>query len=167
MAHLSACVQVRAHQLQDEGYAYHFDTRAPTSKSTRLAPVITVFSAPNYCGVHGNKAAVLNLAWDAPDGHVHKNLLDFFVYEAVPEPQPKSFVDQLYAMARTESDVNLRSNLAAKQSANGKSKYNAKNSKERQLTRAVVRDKTIPKPPQNQGEKGASDPQEMVSSGQR
>ena len=58
---------VRAHQLADEGFSYHFsgggggDGEAPA-----LPPVITVFSAPNYCGVHGNRAAVLNLSWSEP-----------------------------------------------------------------------------------------------------
>ena len=69
----------------------------------------------------------------------------FFTFDAVAEPQPKSFVDQLYAMARTESDVELRQNLQKEQDAKSRSggsktKKREAASKERQLTRAVVRD---------------------------
>ncbi|GMM31492.1 calcineurin catalytic subunit A [Martiniozyma asiatica (nom. inval.)] len=44
---------IRAHQAQDKGYRMY----APTSQS--FPSVISLFSAPNYCGTYGNKAAVL------------------------------------------------------------------------------------------------------------
>lgn len=47
------CV-IRAHQAQDKGYRMYKKT--PTQQ---FPSVITLFSAPNYCGTYGNKAAVL------------------------------------------------------------------------------------------------------------
>lgn len=85
---------MRAHQLADEGFSYHFTSSATGEDAADgpapLPPVITVFSAPNYCGVHGNRAAVLNLSWTEPMSEA-----SFFTFEAVSEPPPKSFVDQV------------------------------------------------------------------------
>lgn len=44
---------IRAHQAQDKGYRMY----APTHQS--FPSVISLFSAPNYCGTYGNKAAIL------------------------------------------------------------------------------------------------------------
>ncbi|GME95970.1 unnamed protein product [Ambrosiozyma monospora] len=46
------CV-IRAHQAQDSGYRMYKKTQQ------QFPSVITLFSAPNYCGTYGNKAAVL------------------------------------------------------------------------------------------------------------
>lgn len=48
------CCIVRGHQVQQEGYLEHFVT-----DDTPIAPVLTVFSAPNYCDQYGNKGAFL------------------------------------------------------------------------------------------------------------
>ncbi|GME87199.1 hypothetical protein B5S31_g1175 [[Candida] boidinii] len=45
---------LRAHQAQDAGYRMYKKT-----ESQQFPSVITLFSAPNYCGTYGNKAAVL------------------------------------------------------------------------------------------------------------
>lgn len=45
---------IRAHQAQDKGYRMYKKT--PTQQ---FPSVITLFSAPNYCGTYGNKAAIL------------------------------------------------------------------------------------------------------------
>lgn len=46
----------RAHEAQLEGYRMHM-----WNKSVSFPPVITIFSAPNYCDVYNNKGAILNL----------------------------------------------------------------------------------------------------------
>jgi len=45
---------IRGHQVQLEGYKMH-----KWNGSANFPPVITVFSAPNYCGSYSNQAAVL------------------------------------------------------------------------------------------------------------
>ncbi|KAL0246562.1 hypothetical protein GEMRC1_007774 [Eukaryota sp. GEM-RC1] len=42
---------VRAHQLVMDGYNWHHDSK-----------VVTVFSAPNYCGRCGNRGAIMELS---------------------------------------------------------------------------------------------------------
>jgi len=48
-----ACI-IRAHQVQNEGYREHFVT-----EEDPIAMVLTIFSAPDYCGEYGNKGAFL------------------------------------------------------------------------------------------------------------
>ena len=45
---------VRAHECKQEGYKFHM-----WNGDEEYPPVITVFSAPNYCGTHDNKAGIL------------------------------------------------------------------------------------------------------------
>jgi len=45
---------IRAHEAQIEGYKMH-----KTNQATGFPTVITIFSAPNYCDVYNNRAAVL------------------------------------------------------------------------------------------------------------
>eukprot|EP00727_Mastigamoeba_balamuthi_P002500 m51a1_g12247 hypothetical protein (479) ;mRNA; f:144236-146385 len=47
---------VRAHQVQEEGYKEHYKD---DDNELEVAPVLTVFSAPNYCDSYGNRASVL------------------------------------------------------------------------------------------------------------
>jgi serine/threonine-protein phosphatase 2B catalytic subunit len=45
---------IRAHEVFPEGYKkYNWGSKTPT--------VVTIFSAPNYCGVYGNKGAIIKL----------------------------------------------------------------------------------------------------------
>ena len=48
-----ACI-IRGHQVQHEGYKEHFVT-----EEDPIAMVLTIFSAPDYCGEYGNKGAFL------------------------------------------------------------------------------------------------------------
>lgn len=48
---------IRAHEAQIEGYKMHRE-----NAKTGFPSVITVFSAPNYCDVYNNKAAVLKFS---------------------------------------------------------------------------------------------------------
>ena len=43
---------IRAHEVQPEGYKFHMPDREGNPA------VITIFSAPNYCGQYGNKGAL-------------------------------------------------------------------------------------------------------------
>ncbi|ETV79402.1 hypothetical protein H257_07421 [Aphanomyces astaci] len=56
---------VRAHELQDEGYLFHFASPAYAALDSRpvkdFPPVITVFSAANYCDTYHNMAAYLTI----------------------------------------------------------------------------------------------------------
>jgi len=50
-----ACI-VRGHQVQEDGYMEHFVT-----DESEIAMVLTIFSAPNYCGDYGNRGAFLQV----------------------------------------------------------------------------------------------------------
>ena len=49
---------VRAHEYDDEGFAFHFNSEEFQKLDNRndksMPPLITVFSAPNYCDSYGN-----------------------------------------------------------------------------------------------------------------
>ena len=47
---------IRAHEVFLEGYNLH-----KWNRDSKIPPVITVFSAPNYCGVYKNRGAILSL----------------------------------------------------------------------------------------------------------
>jgi len=52
------CCIIRGHQVQLEGYCEHF---VRSSRTSTIAPVLTVFSAPNYCDQYGNCAAFIQI----------------------------------------------------------------------------------------------------------
>eukprot|EP01100_Stratorugosa_tubuloviscum_P000421 TRINITY_DN1094_c0_g1_i1.p1 TRINITY_DN1094_c0_g1~~TRINITY_DN1094_c0_g1_i1.p1 ORF type:complete len:576 (-),score=231.43 TRINITY_DN1094_c0_g1_i1:136-1863(-) len=55
---------VRAHEAQPEGFTVHkfgYDLFGLSPTGFKSDPVITIFSAPNYCGTHGNKAAIMRI----------------------------------------------------------------------------------------------------------
>ena len=51
---------IRAHQVMQDGYKLH-----KFGENSGIPLVITVFSAPNYCGSYNNKGAVLMLSNNA------------------------------------------------------------------------------------------------------
>ncbi|GBG30617.1 Serine/threonine-protein phosphatase 2B catalytic subunit [Hondaea fermentalgiana] len=89
---------IRAHEVQEEGYFYHYvdfqgDGKAGSAQPT--PPVITVFSAPNYTGRYGNKAAFLRLTNKVPGRRINRltgvrpmQLLEPTQFLAVPHPDP-------------------------------------------------------------------------------
>jgi diadenosine tetraphosphatase ApaH/serine/threonine PP2A family protein phosphatase len=66
----------RAHQVAMEGYIWAHNER-----------VVTVFSAPNYCGINGNKGAVMVV-----NGHTRRPILKQYesIEVAVEAPAPRS-----------------------------------------------------------------------------
>jgi serine/threonine-protein phosphatase 2B catalytic subunit len=64
---------IRAHEVQKIGYLEHYFHQSPDEEATRphlpsgdvVPPVITVFSAPNYCGMYGNMSAYMSFADDS------------------------------------------------------------------------------------------------------
>eukprot|EP00727_Mastigamoeba_balamuthi_P001451 m51a1_g11302 putative serine threonine protein phosphatase 2b catalytic (520) ;mRNA; r:71032-73204 len=66
------CCIIRGHQVQNEGYLEHFLT-----DDAPIAPVLTVFSAPNYCDQYGNKGAFL---------HVYRDRFEIQQFRSVPHP---------------------------------------------------------------------------------
>ena len=96
---------VRAHQVQAEGYYFHYFQDVLGTEITsagqlqeidnKMPPVITVFSAPNYQGTYGNKAAILTLLNNGPGKS--KNPKDTLVplsFEAVEEPPLVKLIDE-------------------------------------------------------------------------
>ncbi len=46
---------IRAHEAQPDGFKLHEWSISP------VPPVVTIFSAPNYCDIYNNKAAIIQL----------------------------------------------------------------------------------------------------------
>lgn len=62
---------IRAHEAQYEGFkAYVWQNRD-------FPQVITLFSAPNYCGTYGNKGAIIKM---------HNNEMKVIQYNFTPKP---------------------------------------------------------------------------------
>ena len=53
---------IRAHEVQVDGFKKY-----PKNLATNFPSVISIFSAPNYCDLYGNKGAVINLVHGAMD----------------------------------------------------------------------------------------------------
>jgi len=86
---------IRAHEVQQEGYRYHFQDltgKGSASKARIMPPVITVFSAPNYCGRYGNKGAFMRIhhvsSQAGNTGFKPIDLLEPVQFDAVDHPDP-------------------------------------------------------------------------------
>eukprot|EP01103_Thecamoeba_quadrilineata_P002843 TRINITY_DN12706_c0_g1_i1.p1 TRINITY_DN12706_c0_g1~~TRINITY_DN12706_c0_g1_i1.p1 ORF type:complete len:618 (+),score=123.85 TRINITY_DN12706_c0_g1_i1:52-1905(+) len=64
LAHNNLTCLIRAHEVQKEGFLCNYFCRRDAMEQDALPLVITVFSAPNYCGVYGNLAAFLRFQAD-------------------------------------------------------------------------------------------------------
>ncbi|DBA04526.1 TPA: hypothetical protein N0F65_011074 [Lagenidium giganteum] len=66
---------IRAHELEEDGYREHF--QSATSAENAPAPVITVFSAPEYCNTNQNVGATLYVPWEQAHSYrQHKRCVD-------------------------------------------------------------------------------------------
>jgi len=86
---------IRAHEVQQEGYRYHFQTIAGGGKAQvrMMPPVITIFSAPNYLGKYANLGAFLKVSSakafsERGGGFKPIDLLEPVQFEAVKHPEP-------------------------------------------------------------------------------
>jgi len=61
LKHNKLCTIIRGHQVQQDGYFEHFSR---TDQAFAIAPVLTVFSAPNYCDQYGNRGAFIQVQAD-------------------------------------------------------------------------------------------------------
>ncbi|GLE01282.1 hypothetical protein PINS_up010112 [Pythium insidiosum] len=74
---------IRAHELEADGYREHFLDKTRKSRSSNDAatpvfpPVITVFSAPEYCNTNKNRGATLVIPWELRNGSDSAGLLDY------------------------------------------------------------------------------------------
>jgi len=91
---------IRAHDVQRTGYSEHF---MHCKEGRRLPLVVTLFSAPNYCGHYGNEAALLRMEPALKHGKP-------------PEPKIKNDVkpnSQCNSLMASGSKENLQDDLAA------------------------------------------------------
>jgi len=58
---------IRAHEVKQEGYEQHWYKKY--NPDGKIAPCITVFSAPNYCDTYANSGAYLKLDYDIHSLH--------------------------------------------------------------------------------------------------
>ena len=87
---------VRAHEVKQEGYKMHL-----WNGEDEFPPVITVFSAPNYCGTHENKAGILIFEEEEVDVRVFTEKMDK-PYLLPNEPRKDAFAyfhDEVMAFA--------------------------------------------------------------------
>lgn len=68
---------VRAHEYAESGFMFHFDSEEYKEIDTRddksMPPLITVFSAANYCDRHGNLVGIMCVS-SYPRRHASKPL---------------------------------------------------------------------------------------------
>jgi len=85
---------IRAHEVVQNGYRFHFQ-RSDAEYVT--PPVVTVFSAPNYCGRYGNRGAMLRInpkpliGGSRRRGVKPMELIEPIVFSEVSHPPPMVF----------------------------------------------------------------------------
>lgn len=100
---------IRAHEVMQLGYKYHFQELTGGKSKTAaqvMPPVITIFSAPNYCERYGNKGAFLRIHPFPPAvkvkdkkkgkgaGYKPLELLEPVQFSEVPHPPPMQVKNQ-------------------------------------------------------------------------
>jgi serine/threonine-protein phosphatase 2B catalytic subunit len=100
---------VRAHEVQMGGYRYHFQELTGGKGKAAInvmPPVVTIFSAPNYCARYGNKGAFLRVHANPPfkkpkdkskgkgAGFKPLELLEPVQFTDVAHPPPMHFKNQ-------------------------------------------------------------------------
>eukprot|EP00954_Amorphochlora_amoebiformis_P017590 1320118-Amorphochlora_amoeboformis.AAC.1 len=106
---------IRAHEAQGEGFKIHMREGGAAPK------VITIFSAPNYCDIYGNKGAILRLSDGAlgikqfrevPHPYYLPNFMDVFEW-SLPFVAEK-VTDMLAAVIECPSDEEEEDSQAKK-----------------------------------------------------
>lgn len=77
---------IRAHEAQDQGYRMY-----KQNPKTSFPSVITLFSAPNYLDVYGNKAAVMIYAENSMNIKKFSHSTHPYVPNGFESPRPTIF----------------------------------------------------------------------------
>ena len=82
---------VRAHEVMNEGYLEYFFGR----EDRQHPQVVTIFSAPNYCDMYGNDAAVMRIQEDSYEYMISKVFFFFFFFFFSPSLTPLSSLSNI------------------------------------------------------------------------
>jgi len=88
---------VRAHEAQDVGHAWHLAKK----RSGGGELVLTVFSAPNYCGTYGNYGSIVMMKGDG----------SFHFVRLLPRESPSSYISTVARNVLSEERASRRSSL--------------------------------------------------------
>jgi diadenosine tetraphosphatase ApaH/serine/threonine PP2A family protein phosphatase len=77
---------IRAHEYEEKGFLYHFERQQQQQDKSLFPPMMTVFSAPNYCDFHQNMGAFMILC-----DHLQEFTWEIKQFNSVSHPIPQLF----------------------------------------------------------------------------